>query len=171
MARWPTPKQLGSAGEKGIVSQSTSSESHQSNALAALQSHLALIGTRHDIDVEELSGHVAAHFQLLTLRQLLPFIKEMRRRFRHLPRRSIDGVRPSIAGCVTFGEWCWKVLRRTPRTVRYLLQEKPEKPKGKKLPPDANAILSYVEKHASKLSQQQEKLLVQGLQNFLRRHQ
>jgi hypothetical protein len=169
MARCPTSEQVGAAEAESIVSLSIPDESHQSNALAALQSHLALVETRRDVDVEELTAHVAAHFQLLTRRQLLPFIREMRRRFKHLPRKSLNSVRPSIAGCVSFGESCQKVLRRTPRTVRYLLQEPPEKPKGKKVPPDADANRAYVEKHASNLSEQQQKLFVQGLEKFLRR--
>ena len=85
---------------------------------------LVKLERRFDLSADELSAHIQQNFggSLLSLRQLEPLIREMLRRFKHLPRTiGVDGKRPSIAGCTTFKMWCRTILNRTDRTVRYML--------------------------------------------------
>lgn len=91
-----------------------------------MKSNLALLENRHDIPPEELSNFIADNFggNLLTLRQLEPYIVEINRRFRHLPRKaSVDGKYKAISGHRNFKDWCSGVLHRTDRAVRYMLQK------------------------------------------------
>src|SRR5258708_786896 len=88
------------------------------------------------MDAEELSQFVSTNFggNLLTLRQLEPFITEIKRRFKTLSRKKgVDGKYKLIGGYRSFKSWCHGVLGRTDRTVRYMLskskneEQKPEK--------------------------------------------
>jgi hypothetical protein len=71
-----------------------------------------------------LSEFVSANFSgnMLTLRQLSPFIQELKRRFKTLPRnKGVTGEFKTICGHRSFKSWCLGVLRRTDRAVRYML--------------------------------------------------
>lgn len=95
---------------------------------------LQLLAQRHEIADECLTDYIRQNFSgsLLSLRTLAPFIKEIRRRFRCLPRkRGVDGNFKMIAGCRTFKEFCSKVLNRTDRAVRYAIAGIGSKPKEK----------------------------------------
>jgi hypothetical protein len=84
-----------------------------------------LVKSRHNLAPEVLSDYIRQHFSndsLLSLRQLAPFVEEIRRRFRTLPRKlDIHGKRPTLCGHRKFSDWCKAVLNRSDRTVRYML--------------------------------------------------
>src|SRR5712671_3284557 len=89
-----------------------------------MKTDLQLLENRHETPVEELSEFVSANFNgnLLTLRQLEPYITEIKRRFKTLPRKQgVDGRYQMIAGHRTFKSWCKGVVGRTDRCVRYML--------------------------------------------------
>src|ERR1700687_2339553 len=86
--------------------------------------NLELLRNRHDAAPEELSAFVSANFNgnLLKLRQLEPFVREIKRRFKILPRnKNITGEYKTICGHRSFKSWCLGVLRRSDRAVRYML--------------------------------------------------
>lgn len=86
---------------------------------------LELLNKRHEVPDEALTAHIAQNFSgsLLSLRQLAPFVAEIRRRFKILPRkRGVDGQHKTISGCRTFKSFCETVLHRKPRTVRHALR-------------------------------------------------
>ena len=95
----------------------------------------AALDARHDqMTADELTYLVQSNFSgsLLSLRQLKPFIEEIKRRFKHLPRKvGVDGNYKTIAGHRNFKSWCAGILNRTDRAVRYMLV-KAQKPKDKK---------------------------------------
>src|ERR1017187_207557 len=67
---------------------------------------LALLPQRYEMAGDVLSQHIQDNFSgsLLSLSDLKPFIEEMLRRFKHLPRtQNVDGTHPNIAGFRTFG--------------------------------------------------------------------
>lgn len=89
---------------------------------------------RYEAPAEELSQYVSENFggNLLTLRQLEPYIREIQRRFIILPRnRGVDGQFKTISGCRSFKLWCSNNLGRTDRTVRYMLAKAKNEPKRK----------------------------------------
>ena len=98
---------------------------------------LAVLDVRSDYETtgEQLTDYICSHFSgsLLSLRQLEPFIKEIKRRFKTLPRkRGVDGEYKTISGHRSFKSWC-SVLNRSDRAVRYMLAKaRPEKDKKKK---------------------------------------
>jgi hypothetical protein len=101
---------------------------------------LSLLDRRHEVPPEELSEFVSTNFggNLLTLRQLEPFISEIRRRFKILPRKANLGGYKTISGHRSFKTWCSGVLGRTDRTVRYMLAK--SKNEEKKLQKQAETI-------------------------------
>src|ERR1700737_865188 len=92
-----------------------------------LQTVLDLIPERHTMSDDSLSKHIQDNFSgsLLSLRQLKPFIEDILRRFKRLPRKkSVDGTYPTIYGYRSFGAgkidkvgWCQGVLHRDERTA------------------------------------------------------
>lgn len=83
-----------------------------------------LVNKWHGLDGEALGEHIERQFKgiCLTLRQLLPWIEEMKRRFNLLPRgKQVDGAYKTIRGCRSFKEWVETKLKRSERTVYYLL--------------------------------------------------
>jgi hypothetical protein len=106
---------------------------------------LRLLERRHDMPPEELSEFVSVNFggNLLTLRQLEPFITEIKRRFKTLPRKAgVDGKYKMIGGHRSFKSWCHGVLGRTDRTVRYMLSKsKNEERKPNKEAETISAVL------------------------------
>jgi len=97
-----------------------------SSAMSAspIDERSTLLEQRYDMSADDLSNHIRQNFSgsLLSLKQLEPFIREMLRRFKRLPRKvGVDGKRRPIAGCTTFKMWCRTVLNRQDRTVRYML--------------------------------------------------
>jgi hypothetical protein len=96
-----------------------------------IQEVLAVLDSRHEMDVEILSKHIQDNFSgsMLSLKQLKPLIVEIKRCFKRLPRKkSLDGTYPTIAGHRSFGAgkadkvgWCLGVLHKDDRTVRYML--------------------------------------------------
>jgi hypothetical protein len=68
------------------------------------------------ISNDELVDYVISAFQ--TIRESLPYIQELRRRFAALPRGHAD-----IAGCATWEEFCKKRLHRTSSAIRKALAE------------------------------------------------
>jgi hypothetical protein len=66
-----------------------------------------------------------------TLKMCEPLVKEMRARFRKLPRgKQKDGTYKTIRGCRTFQDWCNNVLHRSEQAVYLMLRQKelPAKP-------------------------------------------
>ncbi len=95
-----------------------------------MQPNLQVLEQRHEMPAEDLSNFVSTNFggNLLTLRQLEPFIVEIKRRFKTLPRKmQVDGTYKTISGHRSFKVWCRGVLNRTDRTVRYMLAKSHEK--------------------------------------------
>jgi hypothetical protein len=111
-----------------------------------MKPNLHLLERRHDMPPEELSEFVSVNFggNLLTLRQLEPFIAEIKRRFKTLPRKAgVDGKYKTIGGHRSFKSWCHGVLGRTDRTVRYMLSKsKNEEQKPKKEAETISAVLN-----------------------------
>lgn len=136
-----------------------------------------IVNRRHDMDSESLTEFVIQNFEgnLLTLRQLEPFISEVKRRFRTLPRTpDVHGNRPTISGCKNFATWCQKVLRRTDRTVRYMLAKAKEKKlketiaetvsaltKEQEAEKEQQRVITYIEK--SKLNPELRRVLLKSL--------
>jgi hypothetical protein len=115
----------------------------------------AALEVRHnEMTAEELTHLVQSNFSgsMLSLRQLKPFIEEIRRRFRHLPRKvSVDGAYKTIAGHRNFKSWCDGVLRRTDRAVRYMLAKASgDKKKSKNESEDISAVLALVGRYLTK---------------------
>ena len=84
----------------------------------------AVVQIRENMTDESLTQYAKDHFSgsLLSLRQLEPLIREIKRRFRILPRKlGVDGKRKMIFDCVRFRDWCQQVLGRSDRSVRYML--------------------------------------------------
>jgi hypothetical protein len=84
----------------------------------------AVVQIRESMTDDSLTQYAREHFSgsLLSLRQLEPLIREVKRRFRHLPRKlGVDGKRKTISDCTKFSDWCQQVLQRSDRTVRYML--------------------------------------------------
>ena len=66
-----------------------------------MKPNLQLLENRHEIPAEELSEFISTNFgtNLLTLRQLEPYITEIKRRFKTLPRTlGVDGNYKTISG-------------------------------------------------------------------------
>jgi hypothetical protein len=92
---------------------------------------LAALEIRHGMDADVLTQHIAANFSgsLLSLRQLKPFIEEILRQFKHLPKKkSVDGTYPAIAGYRTFNDVPAKCLtchkahaKRKPATHAFVI--------------------------------------------------
>ena len=85
--------------------------------------------TRTEETSEVLSDKIRFDFEmgLEEFRKLEPRILETRRRFQLLSKdKRQDGKLPSIEGCLTFKEWCMKVLGRPEKVVMYLLQSDSE---------------------------------------------
>lgn len=83
-----------------------------------------LVKNRRDVDGETLGEYVELQFNgvCMTLRHLLPLIAEMKRKFTLLPRgKQVDGTYRTIRGCRSFKEWVETKLRRSERSVYYLL--------------------------------------------------
>ncbi len=145
-----------------------------------MEPNLQLLDNRHEIPVEELSSYVSTSFNgnLLTLRQLEPFIAEIKRRFRTLPRNmGVDGKYKMIAGHRSFKSWCKGVVGRTDRCVRYMLakaknQEKKSKDKAETISVVLNRIVTYIkrqgENHPNAIDTQTEKLILEILTNRLK---
>lgn len=116
--------------------------------------NLQLLESRHEIAADELSEFVSANFggNLLTLRQLEPYIVEIKRRFKTLPRKmGVDGTYKTISGHRSFKSWCQGVLKRTDRTVRYMLaKSKNEERKSTKRTETISAVLSRCMKYIEK---------------------
>jgi hypothetical protein len=116
-----------------------------------MQPDLSLLARRYEVSPEELSEFVSANFggNLLTLRQLEPYITEVKRRFRLLPRKAgIDGKYKVIAGHRSFKSWCQGVLGRTDRTVRYMLaKSKNEEQRLGKRTESISAVLARCQKY------------------------
>jgi hypothetical protein len=88
------------------------------------QEILQLVERRHELDANDLSEHIRQNWggSLLTLRQLEPFVSEILRRFKCLPRkRQVNGDFARIAGHRSFKSWYNGVLNRKERSVRYML--------------------------------------------------
>jgi hypothetical protein len=115
---------------------------------------LKLLNNRHDASPAELSEFVASNFggNLLTLRQLEPFITEIKRRFKILPRNAaVDGSYKTIGGHRSFKSWCHGVLGRTDRTVRYMISKsKKEEQKPAKEAETISAVLNRCQKYIAK---------------------
>jgi hypothetical protein len=89
-----------------------------------LEEILAVLPTRHEETDEKLSSLVRYRFSgsLLSLEQIIPLIEEIKRRFKHLPRKvGVDGKYKTICGHRTFKSWCKGVMNRHDRTVRYMI--------------------------------------------------
>jgi hypothetical protein len=144
-----------------------------------LQTILQLVPERHEMDGDSLSNHIRDNFSgsLLSLKQLEPFVSEILRRFKRLPRKkSVDGTYSTISGYRSFGAgkidnvgWCQGVLHRSDRTVRYMLKGGNKKRKEPKTQVesvsvlDAAALLKYLDRHIGDLDSTQQKLLVEEL--------
>src|SRR6266478_5296560 len=119
---------------------------------------LQLLEQRHEMSPEELSEFVSTNFggNLLTLRQLEPFIAEIKRRFKTLPRKArVDGKYKMIGGHRSFKSWCHGVLGRTDRTVRYMLsksknEEQKSTEKSAKEAETISAVLNRCAKYIAK---------------------
>jgi hypothetical protein len=84
----------------------------------------AVVQIRENMTDESLTQYAKDHFSgsLLSLRQLEPLLREIKRRFRYLPRKiGVDGKRKMIGDCTKFSDWCKQVLQRSDRSVRYML--------------------------------------------------
>jgi len=123
---------------------------------------------------EELSNFVSTNFggNLLTLRQLEPFITEIKRRFKTLPRKTgIDGKYKTIGKHRSFKSWCYGVLGRTDRTVRYMLSkskneiQKPEK-EAEPISAVLNRCMAYIKRQ--RLDDRTEKSILDILTNRLK---
>src|SRR5580693_6539200 len=96
-----------------------------------IQEVLAVLDSRHEMDVEILSKRIQDNFSgsMLSLKQLKPLIVEILRCFKTMPRKKrLDGTYPTIAGHRSFcaGKkdsvgWCMGVMGCNARTVRYML--------------------------------------------------
>ncbi len=158
---------------------------------ATLQDALTAIDTRHTMTNDEISICCRDNFSgsMLSLKQLEPVIRDVQRRFKILGRKQhMDGSYPNIFGYRSFGSihdkeeykkvlrvgWCEGVLKFDVRTVHYMLnggnKKKKSKPKKEKLSaPQASEVLKYVEEHASEMSSEQRRMLMDGLAKFLQR--
>jgi hypothetical protein len=86
---------------------------------------LEQLESRHELSDEFLTDYIRQNFNgsLLSLRQLEPFVKEILRRFKRLPRKKgVDGQYKTIGGCTSFKKWAPAVLGRTDRACRYMLE-------------------------------------------------
>jgi hypothetical protein len=84
----------------------------------------AVIQIRENMTDDSLTQYAKDHFSgsLLSLKQMAPLVLEIKRRFRHLPRKlGVDGKRKTIGDCTKFSDWCQRMLHRSDRTVRYML--------------------------------------------------
>jgi hypothetical protein len=104
----------------------------------------AALDARHDeMTAEELTYLVQTNFSgsLLSLRQLKPFIEEIKRRFKHLPRKmGVDGEYKKISGHRNFKFWCASILHRSDRAVRYMLAKASNTPNKNKLEDETETI-------------------------------
>ncbi|MFY9531874.1 MAG: hypothetical protein WBC04_05740 [Candidatus Acidiferrales bacterium] len=83
-----------------------------------------LVKNRREVDGDTLSKYIEGQFRgvCTTLRHLLPLIAEMKRKFSLLPRgRQVDGTYRTIRECRSFKEWVETKLKKSERTVYYLL--------------------------------------------------
>ncbi|SRR6266849_5880653 len=144
--------------------------------LSDLQTVLERLPERHEMVDDALSRHIQDNFcgSLLSLRQLKPFVQEILRRFKRLPRKkSMDGTYPTISGHRTFRSWCGGVLHRSDRTVRYMLKGGNKKRQASKGQTEtvsslnADAILKYLTKFIPKLNPHQQEILTAELKRLL----
>jgi hypothetical protein len=136
-----------------------------------LRTDLQLVEQRHEMPSEALSNFVSTNFggNLLTLRQLEPFITEIKRRFQTLPRKQgVDGKYKTIGEHRSFKSWCHGVLGRTDRTVRYMLskskieEQKPEK-EAETISAVLNRCVTYIKRQ--RLDYRTEKSILDILTN------
>jgi hypothetical protein len=141
---------------------------------------LQLLENRSTLPADDLSKHIQDNFggSLLSLRQLEPFISEMLRRFKRLPRKvGVDGNRPTIAGCTSFKIWCSTVLHRTDRCVRYMLKRSQsgtiKKTKTEKLSAKHTSarVLKYLDRQLSNANEAERTFLVQEISKTLEGYQ
>ena len=144
-----------------------------------------LLDNRHTATNDVLNDYIQTRFggNLLSLRQLEPFIREIRRRFKTLPRRKqLNGEYKTIGGCRNFKSWCLTILKRPDRTVRHMLATANNQ--HKKLSADkevtaatlAIQILEYINKKLAKhehfreevCSAIAEQLSLKGKQNVIK---
>lgn len=133
-----------------------------------------LLAERHELDAEALSEHIRANFSgsLCSLRQLDPFVREMLRRFKHLPRkRGVDGTYKNISGHRSFKSWCNGVLNRSDRTVRYMLaggNGKRSKPQSdENVSALAARLLKYLDVQLDRVDRSKKYLVISEIINEL----
>jgi hypothetical protein len=128
-----------------------------------------LLDERHTADAEVLTRYIRLNFggTLLSLRQLEPYLSELRRRFKLLPRtRGVNHEFKTIDGQRFFGKWCREVLHKSDRTVRHMLKTAETKSETATVAvltqdPDviASKILKYVETKTAKLNRDEQRLV------------
>ncbi len=133
---------------------------------------LKLVEKRHDVSPEILTRYIADNFvgNLLTLRQLEPFISEVKRRFKILPRKKdITGNYKTIYGCRTFKAWCLGVLHRSDRTVRYMLakahgdKKKNTVERAETISAVSSRILAHIERQTKKFTEDERSEILAAL--------
>jgi hypothetical protein len=134
-----------------------------------------LLDERHTADPEVLTKYIRMNFggTLLSLRQLEPYLRELRRRFKLLPRKSgVNGEFKTIDGQRFFKDWCPAVLHKSDRTVRHMLKTANTKTETATLAvqvqdPDvvASKILKYVQTKMAKLNQDEQQQVLVLLRN------
>jgi len=149
----------------------------------SIQDALQAIESRHEDDAETLSIRIQENFSgsLLSLRQLEPLIREILRRFKRLPRKAgVDGKFATIAGHRSFGPgkvdkvgWCQGKLKRSDRTVRYMLSGGNRKRKEPRVETvsslDAATVLKTLDRNIGRLDANQQKILAHALPAVLSR--
>lgn len=115
---------------------------------------LAALNTRHEDSDETLTAYVQSNFSgsQQSLRQLRPFLEEIARRFKHLPRkRQINNEYKTISGYRTFKDFCQGVLNRTAHRVRQILKEAHgQTKKSIKGTEDIYAVSEQIEKYLTR---------------------
>jgi hypothetical protein len=144
--------------------------------ISDLQAALTAVAERHEMDVDVLSNRIRENFNgsMLSLKQLEPLVSEIRRRFKHLPRKQkVDGTYPNIAGYRTFKDWCGRVLHHSDRAVRYMLKGGNNNRKCFKSRLatvsvlDIDGVMRYLKTNLDSLDNPQQEKLAQELEQFL----
>jgi hypothetical protein len=160
-----------------MSSQSTITAPSQSlpHSVSTIPQVVALLDVRHDASNEELCAHIRSNFHgnINSLKILEPFVREVLRRFKHLPRKkNVDGTRPSIGGETSFAKWCPAVLGKTARTVRYMLaggNKKRNITTGKDVSAVCERITKYLDKRFENFNETEQAQIANHIVEHLRR--
>lgn len=135
----------------------------------------AALDTRYEMSAEELTRVILSNFSdsTLKLRQLKPFIEEIRRRFKHRPRKiGVDGKYTLVAGHKTFKSWCDGVLHRTDRAVHYMIKkasgDKKKESKTESISVISERVKKYIQNQVDKFEGSERDELLKHIEGVLR---